>query len=221
MGRTGGWFEWGRVVERGYAIRIDVINPNILVLDQHFPLLGRGNWEIGFILQHLDTSSLVDYDSFHGLWDGGRHCADGVWGLGIEMWAELCEADSGCDVGAYETGCVSVGHTLCAVVVLLVRGREIRIACYGYMVVCWWSRLGVRSSSYYQLGNWVLIKQICITLVKLRSSSLGGCDYQSGSIFTPQSERSVSYWFWWYDELLVALYGIDVVGTRCNLQNEN
>lgn len=59
----------GKWRKRGQNIRINIINPNKLILHQDLSLLRRRNREIGFILQNLYSACFLDENSLHGFGD--------------------------------------------------------------------------------------------------------------------------------------------------------
>ena len=55
--------------ERVGNVRVYVVDADYLVLDEEFSLFWRRDWEVGPVLQHLDTASLLNENAFHGLRD--------------------------------------------------------------------------------------------------------------------------------------------------------
>jgi hypothetical protein len=50
-------------------IRVDVVDANEIVLDQDLAFFWGRNWEVSPILKDLNTTSLLNEDSIHGLGD--------------------------------------------------------------------------------------------------------------------------------------------------------
>jgi hypothetical protein len=52
--------------------RVNVVDADELVLDEHLAVLGLRNGSVRLVLQDVCSARLLNDDGFHGLWDG-RH----------------------------------------------------------------------------------------------------------------------------------------------------
>jgi hypothetical protein len=76
------WVGWDGMEKReGEDERVDVVDANILIPNQHLSFLRFRNWDVGFILEDLRSARLFDPDALHGFREiRGRHGAYGVEG---------------------------------------------------------------------------------------------------------------------------------------------
>lgn len=53
-------FGFGGRVETGAEVGVDVVDADEGVFDEDFALFGRGDWEVGFVLQDFCSAGLFD-----------------------------------------------------------------------------------------------------------------------------------------------------------------
>lgn len=66
-------------------LRVDVINPYKLILDENLAFFRRRDGEIASVLQDLCAAGFLNEHAFHGFgdWEGRHWTSGGGWGEGI------------------------------------------------------------------------------------------------------------------------------------------
>lgn len=61
----------------GWTLRVDVVDPDVLVLHQELAFLWFWDGKVGAVLEDFDSACFLDEDAPHCFGDaGGSHCAD-------------------------------------------------------------------------------------------------------------------------------------------------
>jgi hypothetical protein len=60
----------------GWTLRVDVVDPDVLILDQKLAFLRLRDREVSAVLEDFDSACFLDEDAPHCFGDaGGSHCA--------------------------------------------------------------------------------------------------------------------------------------------------